>query len=375
MRVLLTTDTVGGVWTFTKELVGQLLMRGDNVALVSFGRKPSPEQSTWAGELEAHNQGIFQFHACDAPLEWMQNNEATWKRGCGLLEYVADSFGPDIFHSSQFCWGALALEVPKLITAHSDVRSWSEACCTNRPVQSRWLKRYVRLVQDGIDCADATVAPTAWMRKALLEHFEVASPFHVIANGRTAPSGTFQRRRAVRAVSVGRLWDKGKGLDILNQARLPMPLLLAGENSFEDATSGMSQPGIQTLGRLDEKSLFDLFCTSSVYLATSVYEPFGLAPLEAALCGCAIVARDITTFREVWGDAALYFEDATELQDLFCRLMDNPRELRRLRAAARERAQQFTAQSMADAYTSLYRELIAHSSCDKAKAKEDLHAA
>ncbi len=46
MRILMTTDTVGGVWTFTSELTEQLLQRGHEVYLVSFGREPSPEQAT-----------------------------------------------------------------------------------------------------------------------------------------------------------------------------------------------------------------------------------------------------------------------------------------------------------------------------------------
>ena len=47
MRILMTTDTVGGVWTFTAELARQLLSRGHAVALASFGREPSEEQQAW----------------------------------------------------------------------------------------------------------------------------------------------------------------------------------------------------------------------------------------------------------------------------------------------------------------------------------------
>src|SRR3569833_3996501 len=50
MRILMTTDTVGGVWSFTKELATGLLKNGDAVSLVSFGRKPSQSQSAWAQE-------------------------------------------------------------------------------------------------------------------------------------------------------------------------------------------------------------------------------------------------------------------------------------------------------------------------------------
>ena len=72
-------------------------------------------------------------------------------------------------------------------------------------------------------------------------------------------------------------------------------------------------------------------CSSraAIYIATSKYEPFGLAPLEAALSRCAIVANDIPSLREVWEDAALYFrkDDARSLREALVRLHGD-RELR-----------------------------------------------
>ena len=67
---------------------------------------------------------------------------------------------------------------------------------------------------------------------------------------------------------------------------------------------------------LSEDAVFAAFRSSSIYVAASRYEPFGLAALEAALCGCAIVARDIPSLREVWGEAAVYFRDAEGLERL-----------------------------------------------------------
>ena len=51
MRLLMTTDTVGGVWTFTKELTGGMLARGCEVTLVSLGKLPSPGQKHAIDEL------------------------------------------------------------------------------------------------------------------------------------------------------------------------------------------------------------------------------------------------------------------------------------------------------------------------------------
>jgi hypothetical protein len=89
-----------------------------------------------------------------------------------------------------------------------------------------------------------------------------------------------------------------------------------------------------------------------------VYEPFGLAPLDAALCGCAILANDLLSLREVWGDAALYFHDASSLKSLLCALVACPEMLARASLSAFRRGQELTASRMADAYSELYANLM-----------------
>jgi glycosyltransferase involved in cell wall biosynthesis len=64
-----------------------------------------------------------------------------------------------------------------------------------------------------------------------------------------------------------------------------------------------------------ESQLRALYSRASIYAATARYEPLGMPLLEAAFSRCAIVANDIPSFREIWGDAALYFRtnDASSL--------------------------------------------------------------
>jgi len=64
---------------------------------------------------------------------------------------------------------------------------------------------------------------------------------------------------------------------------------------------------IDLRGEQTEDELRDLYAGSSTYVATSRYEPFGLAPVEAALSGCALAVNDIPIFHELWGEDALYF--------------------------------------------------------------------
>jgi glycosyltransferase involved in cell wall biosynthesis len=98
-----------------------------------------------------------------------------------------------------------------------------------------------------------------------------------------------------------------------------------------------------------------------MYIATSRYEPFGLAPVEAALSRCAIVANDIPTFREVWGDDAVYFKtnNSQALVNAIQELASNPTKRSEYGARALDRARkQFNSHRMAEDYLELYRTLV-----------------
>ena len=354
MRVLLTTDTVGGVWTFTKELAAGLLRRGHAVALVSFGRLPDAAQSAWARTAES--LGEFVYKSSDAPLEWMQEN--SWAMdGAPLLEQVRASFAPDLLHSNQFCFGVLKGFDACLITAHSDVLSWAAACQPTALAETPWLRRYRTLVQKGLDGADAVIAPTAWMLGALSENFELPSIRQVIPNGRSlAPS--MHAQAGLQAVTVGRLWDAAKGLHLLEGLESPLPVHVAGEvrsEQHEIAVAG----SLHYAGPVAEEELFALFRRSAIYVVASLYEPFGLAPLEAALCGCAVIANDIASLREVWREGALYFSGRDDLRSLLASLCDDGALLAQARARSLARAQDLSAARMVDSYLALYERLLA----------------
>lgn len=266
---------------------------------------------------------------------------------------------PDVLHSSQFCWGMLPIEIPKVITAHSDVLSWSQAVRALAPPDSGWLSRYCSLVQNGLDGADAVTAPTLWMQEALLIHFSVHAPFRVIQNGRKVAEDSHPAQRRLQAMTIGRLWDEAKGISILFEIQSPMPIIIAGEKDFESSRTKQFPANMKTMGLLSQEEVLRTMRCSSVYLALSTYEPFGLAALEAAICGCAIVARDICSLREVWGEAANYFRDAAELEHLLVALRDNPHFLQQSQKASIEKATKYSASSMTAKYLELYSELMA----------------
>ena len=73
MHILVTSDTLGGVWTYTRELVTGLHARGHRLTLVSFGNIPSPQEADWITSL-----GGVDFRPTAFRLEWMQ--EAGFQR-------------------------------------------------------------------------------------------------------------------------------------------------------------------------------------------------------------------------------------------------------------------------------------------------------
>jgi glycosyltransferase involved in cell wall biosynthesis len=68
-----------------------------------------------------------------------------------------------------------------------------------------------------------------------------------------------------------------------------------------------------------------LLARASIYVHPARYEPFGLAILDAALAGCALVLGDIPSLRELWHDAAIFVptEDAARLSRELTALIEN----------------------------------------------------
>ena len=360
MHVLMTTDTAGGVWTFTRELASGLCLRGDRVTLVSLGPPPTCEQLAWL-----QNAPSVTFLQTNFRLEWMQNSADDMAASRAWMIAAVERTRPDVVHFNQYAYGDLDCGVPKLVAAHSDVVSWWVSVHGEFPRENSWLRWYCDLVVRGISHADAVVAPSQWMLDALRRHYSWPDRNFVIHNGRDGSFFSHQSAKEDFVLSVGRVWDQGKQISLLGRSRFPVPVYVAGPVQPPDGTGSRAtglHPGIQVLGACSEEQLRSWYGRAATYAATSRYEPFGLAPLEAALSRCALVANDIPVFHELWRDAAFYFRsnDADSLASAVRFLQAHP-DLRQCYAdRAYERAsQRFSTDRMLDQYQQLYRTLVA----------------
>jgi glycogen synthase len=364
MHVLMTADTIGGVWNYARELATGLSQRGVRITLVSFGEIPSSEQTQWMEGLSR-----FDYRPTGFKLEWMRDSMEDLEHSSEYLQSLIDEVQPDVLHFNQYFYGALHSSVPKIVCAHSDVIGWWQAVRGSDPPSSSWIDEYRQLVYSGLAAADTVVAPSRWMLESLSENYLQPVAGRVIYNGRTPTLFNPHVSKEEFVMSVGRVWDAGKQVTLLAQQELPCETFLVGSAQDPDGTSqltlfeafGERKVNINFKGPQTEAQLRQLYGRCSIYAATSRYEPFGLAPLEAAFSRCALVANDIPSLREIWGDAALYFNhnDARSLGVSIRSLLADP-DLRRDYAnrALRHAQSHYTAAQMSDEYLSLYRSLI-----------------
>jgi glycosyltransferase involved in cell wall biosynthesis len=349
MRALITGDSVGGVFTYVTELTRALSERGVEAHVVLMGRRLSADQ-----RRALRSSGAARVVADDLRLEWMPDAWDDVARAGDWLLRIADEVGPDVVHlNGHYAHGDLPWPAPTLVAGHSCVSSWHDAV-RGRPAGSEW-RRYAERVRAGLRAADLVVAPTAAMLRALERHHGPFAATAVVPNGRA--SNGLVREKEPFVFAAGRLWDEAKNVAALDRAAasLAWPVFVAGDGGGVAARPRHAR----LLGLIDDAELAERFARAAVFAAPALYEPFGLAPLEAGLAGCALVLGDIDSLREVWGDAALYADprDDAAIAAALRRSTDDAPLRRRLGAAARARAARYTPALMADRYLELYERL------------------
>jgi glycosyltransferase involved in cell wall biosynthesis len=170
---------------------------------------------------------------------------------------------------------------------------------------------------------------------------------HVISNGvesrfRPADQKTVQQVRtkfdlkSPYILFVGSL-EPRKNLKILLEAwqlgnfdGATLAVVGASGHLFRRLQFDSKPAGVCLLGRVEDEVLPALYSGAAGFVYPSIYEGFGLPPLEAIACGCPVAVSDIPAHREVFGQTAMYFdpfipEDICTKLECLLRLADAPR--------------------------------------------------
>ena len=353
-KVLMTTDTIGGVWSYSLELARGLGEKGIDVALATMGAPINELQRDKVDRIPRLR--VFESHL---KLEWMEDPWRDVDKAGDWLLNLESRICPDVVHLNGYVHGALPWSAPKVVAGHSCVLSWWRAV-KGEEAPEEW-DRYRVEVAAGLQAADLVIAPSAAMLAALAEHYGELPRTRVIPNGRDA--GLFRPvAKEPLIFSAGRLWDEAKNLEALERVarRLPWPIFVAGDNHHPEG--GEIRPhNTRLLGRLSQRALAAWVGRASIYALPARYEPFGLSVLEAALAGCALVLGDIPSLREIWRNRAVFVapNDPEALEREILSLINAPERRQSLAAGARSRALELTPGRMVEGYCAAYADVLA----------------
>jgi glycosyltransferase involved in cell wall biosynthesis len=205
------------------------------------------------------------------------------------------------------------------------------------------------VIYNGIDHERFRPADSKEARASVAERYGIAAPFFLYVARLEHPG-----KNHVRLIDA---FTRFKA-----QTQSPWKLAFAGSdwhganvihNAIKQSPYGSD---IQSLGFVPDSELPALYAAAGAFVYPSLFEGFGLPPVEAMACGCPVLCSTRGALGEVVQDAALTIdpEDAKQIAEGLSRIATDAGLIERLQSAGIRRAQQFTwtacARSTIDVY-------------------------
>lgn len=289
--------------------------------------------------------------------------------------------GASVLHYPYFA-APLISPVPVVATVH-DLIPMLLPAYRGSPL----VRLYTRLVSVGVSRARLVVADSECTRRDILRRLNIAPErvrvIPLAANPRFAQDTSAAEREAVRrryslpdrfALYVGG-FDQRKNVPRLIEAfalarqrrGLPHRLVIVGERRpasrfFPDLVEAAQRSGVQDAvvfpGHVPDEDLPALYCLADAFAYASLYEGFGLPPLEAMACGTPVVCSNSSSLPEVVGDAGLLVKptDVEEIAEAIGQVLADAGLREELRWRGRRRAELFSWERTARATRQIYYE-------------------
>lgn len=359
-----------GVGHYTLELARALALisPADEFELVS----PAPFEDAALQEIERAN----------LPNLLTKNPRASSIRGhwwsIGLPMYIRRA-GFDLFHGTNF-------DVPLWKQGRSVVTIHDLSALLHPEKHRARLVRRARLrLPLVVRFADRIITPTESVKREVCQRFKVkpgkVTAIHSAARNSFKPmpfaqTAELRKRLGVEddfLLFVGTLEPRKNLLTLLKafeqinaqSAHRPQLVIAGGEGwLMDDMFSFIRKSSISErlcfTGYLSDEELRGLYSACKVFLYPSVYEGFGLPPLEAMACGAPVIAGRIPSLMEVLGSSARLVDplDVNELARTIVELLEDENQRQMLGAAGLERAREFSWEKTARLTLDVYRQLL-----------------
>lgn len=354
LRALMTVDAVGGVWQYALDAAEGLKAHGVQTTLAVLGPAPSDDQA-----LRAEAVGLNVI-VTGLPLDWTAERREDVEAAGRAVARLASEIRPDVLHLNSPALAAGAgFGCPVVSVCHSCVATWWKAV-RGGPLPEEFLWR-TQLVQEGYRASDIILAPTAAFAKETAQVYDLASAPLVVRNGRSRSAIKQAASDEIFAFTAGRLWDDGKNFAAIDLAasQISIPVLAAGPLKGPNGAEVAARHAA-SLGRQSDGEIAAFLNAQPIFVSAARYEPFGLAVLEAAQAGCALVLSDIPTFRELWEGVAVFVnpEDDAAIAQAIDQLASNKAMRSALGARAKERSDSYSLDAMCAGILAAYRSLL-----------------
>lgn len=286
----------------------------------------------------------------------------------------------DLYHEPAYL--AYRFRGPTIVTVHD--LSWIRHPDTHPADRVRAMNR---LMPGVVERATHILVDSEFVRQEVMQYYGVrgdrvttvllgvAPEFRPLEESECAPVlARFGLRAGQYQLAVGTL-EPRKNLSTVISAfgqlpeatRRQFPLVIVGMNgwgmeSFSHSLRQMISNGeVRLAGYVAQDELPAVYAGARLLLYPSLYEGFGLPPLEAMACGVPVIASRRASLPEVVGDAGLLVEplDADAIAQHMRRLIEDHALHAALRQAGLERAKLFTWRKFAHETIAVYRKFIA----------------
>jgi glycosyltransferase involved in cell wall biosynthesis len=284
----------------------------------------------------------------------------------------------DVFHGTNYCVPLLA-PCPTVVTIH-DLSLLAQAATHEARNVARGRRRLPIMARR----ATMIIAPSDWTRREIVSRLGLrAERIRVIpeaarASMRPRPAaecrGVLDKHglRRPYLLYVGTIEPRKNLLTLLRAyddllratAHRPQLALCGGrgwldEEVFQLVARLRLQEMVRFTGYVDDTDLPALYSAAEVFIYPSLYEGFGLPPLEAMACGAPVITSDAASLPEVVGEAGLMTppRDARALTQALAGLLDDAALRQHFSRAGLEQAARFSWERTADQTQAVYDEV------------------
>ena len=132
------------------------------------------------------------------------------------------------------------------------------------------------------------------------------------------------------------------------------------EATYRERELSPYKDDILFIGRVSDKELVQIYNQAEIFVYPSLFEGFGLPPVEAMSCGLPVIASDSSSLKEVVGNAGIQVpsEDYREISKQILYVLKNEKIKKKLKEKSLKQAQKFSWEKTARKTLKIYKEIM-----------------